>query len=324
MTQQVSTEQAPRGVQPPPPPSVEERAAALFSDAPRKVQGPPPEPVESTDAEEATAPTAELTERPSEATTGDEPTADETFEFEHEGETWTIPKKLEKVIQNNRDYTQKSQEIAHQRRTFEALNEQAKLFSAQREFESSISQELQQLAAYDSVLNQKVEWGSISNDEALKLTLQRNQWKDEREAIAKSIQAKHQEHTQKQQEALKELQTKALETVSKRIPGWNDALWTAIRDHAKSDGYTDVELNSINDPRHKVTLWKAQQYDNLRAKATKTVPETRAIKTNPSNPMPQHVKDKLKIRKAMQKTAPNSPERKELIQQRIANIFAAK
>jgi hypothetical protein len=304
--------------------SVEERAAAALFGTPvanTKPKEAPntevPEPQEPSTNE----PTAELPEG-QEAATGDEPIADETFEFEHEGQKWALPKPLEKALQNNRDYTQKSQEIANQRRVLEALNEQAKIQNLTREFESSISGEMQQLAAYDQVLSTPLNTNQ-SQEELLKAMVQRNQWEKERENIARQVQQRHQQYVQNHEKALSEAKAKALEAVSKRVPGWNDALWNAVREHARSDGYTDVELGSINDPRHQITLWKAQQYDMSKAKATQAVAQVKAVKTTPSNPMPQHVKDKLNFRKALERTT-DPIQRKGLVEAQVGRLFAKK
>lgn len=298
-------------------PSVEERAAAaLFGSPAPKAAPAAPEAPEPTDPEETAPPEAELTEAP-EAT---EPVADETFEFELDGEKWALPKKLEKAIQNNRDYTQKSQEIANQRRTFEALNEQANAFRLTQEFNASVAQEMQQLQAYDSVLSQPLD-PSLPEGDILRAMIQRNQWKDQRDAIARSINEKHQQYKQNYDKSLTEMRSKALEAVTKRVPGWNDALWTSVREHAKADGYTDVELGAIADPRHQITLWKAQQYDSLKSKAVKTVADVKAVKTTPSNPMPQHVKDNLAFKKQLAK-AQSPAEKSKLAEARIGAMFA--
>src|SRR5688572_9179336 len=104
-----------------PTPSVEERAANLLFGTPPKKQQPPPVEAQA-EPETQEAEPSEGTE----ATTEEAPTAEETFEFDADGVKYALPKQLERHVQNMRDYTQKSQVIADQRRTFEALNEQAK------------------------------------------------------------------------------------------------------------------------------------------------------------------------------------------------------
>lgn len=297
-------------------PSVEARAInALFGAPPPKAADPAPEAPETTEVPEGAEPTAELPEQSQET----QQSADDTFEFEHEGEKWTLPKKLEKAIQNNRDYTQKSQDIANQRRTFEALNEQAKAVRLTQEFERSVSDEIRQLHAFDSVLSQPMDT-NLSEADLLRSMVQRNQWKEQREALARSVNQKHQAYMQNFEQAQADFKTKSLEAVTKKIPGWSDATWNAVQEHARSDGYTDVELGQVIDPRHRVTLWKAHQYDQLKAKAAPAVSQVKAVKTTPSNPMPQNVKDKLAFNKALQKTT-DTTQRKHLVEARLGSFF---
>jgi hypothetical protein len=297
-------------------PSVEERAAAaLFGNPVEQTKVAEPDTTEPEVAPEAEG------EGTTEATPGDEtPTAEETFEFEHDGETFALPKKLEKAFQNNRDYTQKTQEIASQRRALDVMNEQAKIAQMNRQFESNISTEMQRLQAYDSVLQQPLD-PNLTEADLLRAMVQRNQWKEERESLARQIQGKYQQYSQEHEKALEGLREKAREAVSKQIPNWSDATWASIQEHARNDGYTDSELKSITDPRHQITLWKARQFDLLKSKATKTVADVKAVKTTPSSPMPQAVKDKLNFRKQLAKaTSPN--ERSKLAEARLGAMFA--
>lgn len=292
--------------------SIEERAAAFFSDA------APSEPEQSTEAPEAT-PDGDA------AVTGDEaPTAEEFFEFEANGKKYSIPKELESNFLQQKDYTQKTQAIAEQRKTYETLVEQGRIAQMQTEFNKEISQELQQLQAFDAVLSQQsqIDWSQMTTDEIVKRKIQLDSWKEQRDAIRAQLEGKYREFTGKREEAIKALRQKANETAASRIPGWNEAAQKAVREHALTEGYTEAELEQAGlDPRHWVTLWKAQQFDQLKAKATKAVSDVKSVKTTPSNPMPQAVKDKLNFRKALNKTQPNSLERRKLVEDRAAQLF---
>lgn len=315
-----------------PAPSPEERVAAAFSNfmgfeekAPPKGQAQQAQPDQSEQPEQSTesaeaAPEGEAGNEPA-----NEPTAEEFFEFEANGKKYQIPKELEPNFLQQKDYTQKTQAIAEQRKTYETLAEQARIANMRAEFEQGIAQELQQLQAFDAVLSQQSQrdWGSMSTDEIIKTKIQLDQWKEQRDALKQQLEGKYREFSQKRDEAIKGLRTKANETAASRIPGWNDATQKAVREHALTEGYTEAELEQAGlDPRHWVTLWKAQQFDQLKAKAKPTVSDVRSVKTTPSNPMPQHVKEKLAFNKQVQKTAPNSTERNKLVEQRAASIFS--
>lgn len=299
--------------------SVEDRAAALFAPGgflggePKK---PAPKQEVRHEEQQEPEPEAAIPEE-SEA-----PQTPETFEVEIDGEKFVLPKKLEKSIMQERDYTQKAQNLSLREKQIEHIQEQARIANFRVEFEREAAQEFQQLQAYDAVLGQKVDWSQLTSDQKIERMALESQWQKEREAIARSLQLKQQQWVEKTDRALKELAAKADETVRQRVPNWSADTWKSIAEHAKQDGYSDVELNSITDPRHKLTLWKAQQFDSLKAKATKTVVDAKSVKTTPTNPMPQHVKENLNFRKQVAKTAPNSPERKQVVEARIGGLFA--
>jgi hypothetical protein len=301
-------------------PSVEERAADILFGKQPPAKAPPRQEAQA-EGDDVQAPEPEQTEGEPEADT-ETPTAEDVFEFEADGVTYALPKQLERLVMGSRELTQKSQTVAEQRRAFEVLNEQARVFNMGREFESSASTELQQLQAYDSVLNQKVDWSQLSDADAMRTQLQRSQWKEEREAIARQLHLKRAQFEKEYGDAVKGLKEKAREAVTKKIPNWSDATWNEIKSHAATDGYTDSELDQIADPRHQITLWKAQQFDLLKAKATKVPAMVKGVKTSPSNPMPQHVKEKLAFNKRLSATAPNSQERKATVEARVGSLFS--
>lgn len=302
--------------------SIEERAAAALFGAPAPKAKAPPQVQQQAPEPEVEAPAGEEVETQEAASEETAPQTPETFEFEIEGEKYVLPKKLEKALMHERDYTQSKQNLSLREKQIEHIQQQARIANFRAEFEKEAATEFEQLKAYDAVLGQKIDWSQLTSDQKLERMALESQWTKEREAIARSIQQKHQQWAQKTDAALKDLATKSEEIVRQRVPNWNADTWKAITEHAKQDGYSEVELNSINDPRHKLTLWKAQQFDQLKAKATKTVVEAKTVKTGPTNPMPQHVKEQLNFRKQLAKTAPNSPERNRAVEQRAAALFA--
>ena len=301
-----TTEQAPT-------PSVEERAAAWITGSEEPEQ-------------EASQPQTEQSNNEQEATTEVEgpSTADDVFEFEYEGTTYALPKPLERAVQNMRDYTQKTQSVAQQRKQAEHILEQQRVANMQREFESSVAQEMSQLHEIDAILAQakNLDWSSLNTEQILRIRTEIDQRKDQRDQLAQALQAKYQQFGQQREKAIGDLKAKAKEFAASHIPSWSEETYKAVRDHALSDGYTETELNSAElDPRHLQTLWKAQQFDLLKSKAAKTVSQVKQVRATSANPMPQQVKDKLNFRKALNKTAPNSSERRRLVEDRAAQIF---
>lgn len=259
-----------------------------------------------------------------EAAPGDEnQTAEETFELELEGEKFVLPKKLEKAVLQERDYTQKSQSLAEQRRALDLVHEQARVAQMAQQFQSEAAQELDQLRMLEAVIKQaqSTDWTQMGTEDLLRKRVELDTWRDQREQLLKTLNGKQQEWSQKQQAEFERIKTQSLDSIKKRIPGWNDTLAKSIREHALSEGYTEAELASIIDPRHAVTLWKAQQFDQLQAKAQKTVQDVKSIKTTPANPMPQQIKEKLNYRKAIAKTPKGTPEHQRLVTDRVAKLF---
>ena len=284
---------------------LQDRIAAKFG-------GSDPEPAEPT----------ETASEPAEIETEAAP-VDETFELDYEGAKYTLPKKLEKGFMQERDYTHKSQSLADQRRVVELAQRNAHLADLAQQFQTETAQEHQQLQALEWALAQPVDWASMSTEDALRRKLQMDGWATEKGRLEKVIDGKRKEWDGKQQTEFTKLVNESLEVIKKRIPGWGPDVAKAITEHALREGFTETELRKANtDPRLAVALWKAQQYDAIKAKAVPAAAPARAIKTTPTTPMPTDVKEKLAYRKNLQKAPPGSPERKRLISDRAARIFS--
>lgn len=301
--------------------SIESRIESALFGSPKPKAKPQQQRQPIEQEPELQAPSDE-SEAPNEAEAPEAPAAEETFEFELDGEKYALPKKLEKAVMQDRDYRQKTMSLSEKEKNYEILNDQARVSHMQRQFETEIAKELQQIQAYDAVLNQPVDWNSMTPDDRHLKDLQIRQWEKERASLERQIQGKHHEWSQKTEAAIKDLQTKANELIAKRIPNYSEATWKAISEHAKNDGYTESELKLIIDPRHKTTLWKAQQYDEMRAKATKTVADVKAVKTTSNNPMSQATKDKLAFRKQIARAAPGTPEFRQAVEARVGSLFS--
>jgi hypothetical protein len=238
-------------------------------------------------------------------------------EVEYEGKTFRVAPELKEAIIHKGDYTRKSQEVAEARRNIEHQNEQIRVANMQREFEQSVAEQTQTLALIESRTKLLLSnWANISADEKQEILYLDKQ----REQIDRELEGKRREFGQNLQKAMGELQTKALDAVSKAIPGWKNDELKLITEHAISDGYTNQELASINDPRHIKTLWKAKEYDRIKARAQANPKPTPVVKPGPSNPMPAKVKENLAFRKEMAK-ATSDTQRARLIEERFAKQF---
>jgi hypothetical protein len=175
----------------------------------------------------------------------------------------------------------------------------------------------------DTVIKQarQTDWSQLPLEDLIRKRADIDNLAERHKALSEKIEGKRREWGEKQQAEIAKLRAQSLETISKRVPGWNEATAKSIREHALSEGYTETELNSILDPRHVLTLWKAQQYDQTRKNAAPAVSQAKAAKVSSANPMPAHVKDTLNFRKAVARTEGKPTERKALVEQRIQNLF---
>ena len=246
-----------------------------------------------------------------------EESAPEMEEIEIDGEKLSVPTKFKEAFIRQSDYTSKTREVADARRQIELQSEAFRIAGLERDFEATIAEPIQNLAVLESREKHLLaNWMQLSTDEKQELLYITSQ----KQSIQRDVDSKKNEFQQGQMKALNELRSKAFDAAKKSIPNWSDAMAKDITEHAISDGYTQQELSSITDPRHIKTLWKAREYDKLKAKATAKPSIPAVVKPGPSNTMPQKVKDNLAFRKQMDK-AQTATQKARLIEERFAKQF---
>lgn len=248
----------------------------------------PEQPVEEPQ-EEAEVPTDETSEdtdaEPTEES--EEPEAEEEEQSEEDevpailklkvnGEE--VEKPLEEVValaQQGLDYTQKTQQVAEQRKELEAYAEsikaQEQAFQEQMQLNNVLIEDVAKITALDQQLNQyaNVNWQQLSDSdfvEAQKLFFTYNQLQQERSQLVSQFEAKKQEVVQKQTQLMAEKIAKGKEILAKEIPNWSPETNQALLSTGKDYGFTDAELNSIVDPRHVKVLHDAMQWRKLQQK----------------------------------------------------------
>ncbi len=247
--------------------------------------------------------------------------AEESFEIEYEGDRYVLPKKLEKGFLQERDYTQKAQQVADQRRQIELREQQFRLRELQGSFGHEVGNELKQIQMIEAVLEQPVNWAQMSSDEAFRHKIQLDDLEKQKNKLQSQVNQKYGQWQQQVQQHEQELLAKSAEEVRRRIPNWSEAVHKAVREHATKDGYSDHELNAVTDPRQAVTLWKAMRYDQLQEKAKTVVPQMKNVKTTSSQPMASQTKELLSYRKALDRTK-DPHARRKLVENRIASKFS--
>lgn len=262
--------------------------AMLGDDIQDDVKQQQPEEQKPTEAEaESEASTEEgVEEEATEESSDDEATEEEQSEDEVpailklkvNGEE--IEKPLDEVValaQQGLDYTQKTQQVAEQRKELEdyakGIQAQEAIFRQEVELQNVLINEVAQITALDQKLSayQNVNWQELSDNdfvEAQKLFFTYNQLQQERNQLVSQFEAKKQEVVTKQTQLLSEKIAKGKEILAKEIPNWSPETNQALLSTGKEYGFSDAELNSIVDPRHVKVLHDAMQWRKLQKNPT--------------------------------------------------------
>ena len=246
----------------------------------------PPEPQDEEEEQTPLEAEAEATEEvESEEATDDNP--DDQAEEEEQSEDEVpallklkvngedVEKPLDEVValaQQGLDYTQKTQQVAEQRKELEAYAEsikaQEQAFQEQMQLNNVLIEEVAKITSLDQQLNQyaNVNWQQLSDNdfvEAQKLFFSYNQLQTERSQLVSQFEAKKQQVVQKQSQLMAEKIAKGKEVLAKEIPNWSPETNQALLSTGKDYGFSDAELNSIVDPRHVKVLHDAMQWRKL-------------------------------------------------------------
>ena len=251
-------------------------------------------PPELQDEEEQTPLEAEAEETTDEVETEEEATEESDDEAEEEEQSQDevpailklkvngedVEKPLDEVValaQQGLDYTQKTQQVAEQRKELEAYAQQIQLqeqaFQEQMQLNNVLIEDVAKITSLDQQLNQyaNVNWQQLSDNdfvEAQKLFFTYNQLQTERSQLVSQFEAKKQQVVQKQSQLMAEKIAKGKEVLAKEIPNWSPETNQALLSTGKDYGFSDAELNSIVDPRHVKVLHDAMQWRKLQQNST--------------------------------------------------------
>ena len=229
---------------------------------------------EAEDTEEVES--EEATEEPDDEVEEEEQSQDEVpaiLKLKVNGED--VEKPLDEVValaQQGLDYTQKTQQVAEQRKELEAYAQQIQLqeqaFQEQMQLNNVLIEDVAKITSLDQQLNQyaNVNWQQLSDNdfvEAQKLFFSYNQLQQERSQLVSQFEAKKQQVVQKQSQLMAEKIAKGKEVLAKEIPNWSPETNQALLSTGKDYGFSDAELNSIVDPRHVKVLHDAMQWRKL-------------------------------------------------------------
>ena len=210
--------------------------------------------------------------------------------------------------QRSKDYTQKSQ----------ALAEQRKAMDAEREHLEQVKQErmayAQKLKALDSFLSQQNKGEDL---EVLKETdpigyavkVAEQSQREKQLAVVRAEQQRiAQQQQAEQQQSLQNHLKAESEKLASVIPELNtpkgDAIRKEIREYAKSVGWSDQELASVYDHRAVLTLYKAMKFEQLQKGKPETLKKVqqapKMLKPGTSTPDTKSSEDKQVMQRLRQ------------------------
>ena len=241
-------------------------------EAPLEAKAEATEEVESEEATEEPETEAEEVEQ------SDEDEVPAILKLKVNGEE--VEKPIDEIValaQQGLDYTQKTQQVAEQRKELEAYAEsikaQEQAFQEQMQLNNVLIEDVAKITSLDQQLNQyaNVNWQQLSDNdfvEAQKLFFTYNQLQQERSQLVSQFEAKKQEVVTKQTQLMAEKIAKGKEILAKEIPNWSPETNQALLSTGKDYGFSDAELNAIVDPRHVKVLHDAMQWRKLQQNST--------------------------------------------------------
>lgn len=210
--------------------------------------------------------------------------------------------------QRSKDYTQKSQALAEQRKAIDA--ERGHLEQVKQE-RMAYAQKLQALDSFLSQQNRGEDLEVLKETDpigyAVKVAEQSQREKQlsvvraEQNRIAQQQQAEQQQNLQKH---LKYESDKLASVIPELATPKGDAIRKEIREYAKSVGWSDQELSSVYDHRAVLTLYKAMKFEQLQKGKPDTLKKVqqapKMLKPGTSTPNTKSAQDKQVMQRLRQ------------------------
>lgn len=177
------------------------------------------------------------------------------------------------LAQKGLDYTQKTQQLAEERRNAQAeLNAKAQVLQL-REQVFDKAAEAKSLEAQLSQYN-AVDWNALVDSDpvqAMKLDRQYRDLQTKYQQIVNEINHTQQQVQANQQRLNGEFLEREKQSLIKSIPEWSDKAKASaerdeIKDALRKVGYSEQDIDSLTDHRHVVIARKAMLYDKLISK----------------------------------------------------------
>lgn len=197
----------------------------------------------------------------------------------HNGEEKQLTKtELKELAQQGFDYTQKTQQLAEQRRYVE---QQAQLVQQQAQFAAQFTDQIAEVKAVERQLAEwkQVNWTELAQTDPMQYLSLHHQYTEAKENYQTKIQGLNQLQTQAQQvqaqQSAQRLQMEA-QAMKQAIPEWkNEAVASAEMGELKQwlikSGLDERDIGSITDHRQVAIARKAMLYDKMMASGKQKV-----------------------------------------------------
>lgn len=251
------------------PQSVEDKLAAAFEKAGLRDDPEPQDTDDEPEQEEAQA-SGDSDDDDSEAQAQTDEASDEAEDIDYEGKSYRLPKELKEALLRQKDYTQKTQQVADLRKANEAQRE---TLQAETEFNKANFDKVVQAHALNVQLQQfaQVNWTELLESNPQRYLVLDKQQRDLQDAFHRlnaEMQQANGEFQQKRQQAKAKAQAACVDELKKSFPNFGTEFLQKLDETGKGYGFSGEELAQIADPRMVRVLHDAMQYKKLQGSKT--------------------------------------------------------
>jgi len=255
--------------------------------------------------------------------------ASDYVEVDYDGVVYEVPPALKDALLRQSDYTQKTQQVASQRKEVDLLQQQVQTARKEQQFVQEIQPDLNNVGYLQASIQQmetelQANLAQMTSEDMFRRKIEVDGYKEQLNALKQGLELKYSEFEEAQKQSYHELLEQGAQVLKQTIPDWSEDKQSQVRDYALSKGFSQQEVSSILDPRHVQILWAASQFESLREKAAPAAEQIKSaptIKTKARNPMPDATRSKLDYRNKLKSKNLNARQKAQVIQDEMAKRF---
>ena len=236
------------------------RMEAYFAADAGKPETPPEGPaqeVSASDEQPQDQETQEANEQPAADSDGYE-------DVDLDGEVFRVPPKLRDAVLRQSDYTRKTQVLAEAQRQIQSQAQQIQMHQMFEERTAPVRTELQkalsQLEQYKAL-----DWAGMDTDTIVRARQAMDGLKERSTELQQMLGYEFNNFQEAAVVTRAQVLQNGTEYLRRSIPKFDQEAVDTIRRTALHEGFTHHEVETIADPRLVKVLWKASQYDALKA-----------------------------------------------------------